>query len=131
MSEILNILVLILRKYFEVSDVPLTPRNRWVAQGLSCEKKDTLIFFNIRDNCHIRTKDNNVIHINKKGDYAIRFSLLKKRGVVLTLSKWKLKESGVKFFKPCFWCLFQTMIKRFSLQTLVGEEVSIPYGSFM
>jgi hypothetical protein len=44
MSEILNILVLILRKYFEVSDVPLTPRNRWVAQGLSCEKKDTLIF---------------------------------------------------------------------------------------
>jgi hypothetical protein len=44
MSEILNILVLILRKYFEVSDAPLTPRNRWVAQGLSCEKKDTIIF---------------------------------------------------------------------------------------
>lgn len=40
-------------------------------KGFLYEKYNAIFFFYLKDSCHIKTNENNVIHINKKDEYAI------------------------------------------------------------
>ena len=72
-------------------------------KGFLYEKYNAIFFFYLKDSCHIKTNENNVIHINKKDEYAILSEkkkdglCRKKKRVIQTLSEWKPKERCKNF----------------------------------